>query len=165
VRAADLDLFLAILEAGTLTRAAAGFARATTDYDRFAPDILRGYRTLGLPAHVDALDVARWELRWRVVRREVGLGAGDAAGDAIARMYATLYGVPLEAVREAGRLRGRAAEVRDRGAAADPEGPRGLGRSYWPQVDRLLRGSSRSLRAALDARWSVASDGGRGEAV
>jgi hypothetical protein len=31
-----------------LTRAAAGFARATGDYDRFAPDIGRGYRKLGL---------------------------------------------------------------------------------------------------------------------
>ena len=32
-----------------LTRAAAGFARATGDYERFAPDIGRGYRMLGLP--------------------------------------------------------------------------------------------------------------------
>jgi hypothetical protein len=32
-----------------LTRAAAGFARADADYERFAPDIVRAYRWLGLP--------------------------------------------------------------------------------------------------------------------
>ena len=37
-----------------LTRAAARFARSTGDYDRFVPDIARGYRLLGLPATVDA---------------------------------------------------------------------------------------------------------------
>src|SRR5689334_19676022 len=63
-----------------LTRAAAGFARATGDYDRFAPDIARGYRMLKLPAHVDVEAVARHELRWWVVRREIGLAAGSAAG-------------------------------------------------------------------------------------
>jgi hypothetical protein len=47
-----------------LTRAAAGFARATGDYDRFAGDIARGYRMLRLPAHVDVEAVARYELRW-----------------------------------------------------------------------------------------------------
>ena len=63
-----------------LTRAAAGFARATGDYDRFAPDIGRAYRLLGLPDHVDAEAVARHELRWWVVRREIGLAAGDRGG-------------------------------------------------------------------------------------
>jgi len=56
-----------------LTRAAAGFARSTGDYERFAPDIGRAYRMLGLPDHVDAEAVARHELRWWVVRRELGL--------------------------------------------------------------------------------------------
>src|SRR5258705_13160460 len=37
-----------------LTKGAAGFARATGDYEQFAPDVARGYRLLGLPAHVDA---------------------------------------------------------------------------------------------------------------
>src|SRR3954469_10697226 len=35
-----------------LTRAAAGFARATGDYERFAADIVRGYRILGMPPHL-----------------------------------------------------------------------------------------------------------------
>src|SRR5262245_39254831 len=44
----------AIAAAFVLARAAAGFGRSTGDYDRFLPGIVRGYRLLGLPAHVDA---------------------------------------------------------------------------------------------------------------
>jgi hypothetical protein len=134
-----------------LTRAAAGFARATGDYDRFAPDIERGYRAMGLPAHVDVDAVARHELRWWVVRREIGLAAGQAAGESITDLYASLYDVPRDVVAEAGRLRGEAAEVRDRGATDDPEGPRAAGDAYWPEVARLLRESYRSLKTALEA--------------
>ena len=140
-----------------LTKAAAQFGNtfgmADPDYDRFAPDIARGYRLLGLPADVDAEEVARRELRWWVVRREIGLSAGEAAGQAITRLYAALYHVPESAVADAGRLRGEAAEVRDRGATADPDGPTGRGAAYWPRVARLLRESYRSLHEAL------ASDG------
>ena len=134
-----------------LTRAAAGFARASGDYERFAPDIGRGYRMLGLPEHVDAEAVARHELRWWVVRRELGLSAGEAAGDSITDLYASLYDLPRGQVAEAGRLRGLAAEIRDRGANDDPDGSTGAGAAYWPEVARLLRDSYRSLRAALDS--------------
>ena len=132
-----------------LTRAAAGFARSTGDYERFAPDVGRAYRMLRLPEHVDVEAVARHELRWWVVRREVGLAAGAAAGDAITDLYASLYDVPRELVAEAGRLRGLAAEVRDRGATDDHEGSRGARTAYWPEVARLLRESYRSLSASL----------------
>jgi hypothetical protein len=135
-----------------LTKAAAGFARSTVDYERFAPDIGRAYRLLGLPDHVDAEAVARHELRWWVVRRELGLASGSGAGDAITDLYATIYDVPPERVAEAGRLRGLAAEARDRGASDDPEGSRGSGRAYWPEVARLLRDSYRSLHAGLSER-------------
>jgi hypothetical protein len=132
-----------------LTKAAVGFARSSGDYDRFGPSIARGYRLLGLPDDVDVDAGARNELRWWVVRREIGLAAGAAAGDAITATYAALYAVPAERVEEAGRLRGLAAEVRDRGAADDREGAVGRGAAYWPEVARLLRESYRSLHAAL----------------
>jgi hypothetical protein len=132
-----------------LTRAAAQFAGSTGDYDRFAPDIARGYRLLGLPSEVDAEEVARRELRWWVVRREIGLAAGAAAGEAITRLYTELYGLPESTVAEAGRLRGEAAEVRDRGASGDPDGSTGRGAAYWPRVAGLLRASYRSLAEAL----------------
>ena len=135
-----------------LTRAAAGFARATGDYERFAPDIGRGYRMLGLPEEVDIEAVARHELRWWVVRREIGLAAGEAAGDVITDLYAALYDIPRERVAEAGRLRGMAAEVRDRGAADDPDGSSGSWSAYWPEVAQLLRESYRSLSTSLAAK-------------
>ncbi|MGH3076281.1 MAG: hypothetical protein ACRDQC_15190, partial [Gaiellales bacterium] len=71
-----------------LTKAAAGFARATGDYERYASDIGRAYRMLELPDHVDVDAVARHELRWWVVRREIGLAAGAAAGESITDLYA-----------------------------------------------------------------------------
>ena len=134
-----------------LTRAAAGFARAGGDYERFAPDIGRTYRLLGLPDDVDVEAVARHELRWWVVRREIGVTAGDAAGAAITDLYAAIYELPRDRVAAAGRLRGLAAEVRDRGAEADPEGAGGDGSTYWPEVARLLRESYRQLRDDLGA--------------
>jgi len=134
-----------------LTKGAAGFARATGDYEQFAPDIARGYRLLGLSPDIDAVEVGRRELRWWVVRREIGLSAGAAAGEAITRLYAAIYAVPESAVAEAGRLRGEAAEVRDRGANADPDGPTAHELEYWPEVARLLRQSYRELHAALAA--------------
>ena len=59
---------------------------------------------------------------------------------------------------EAGRLRGLAAEVRDRGADADPDGPAGRGKGYWPEVARLLRDSYRSLSAALRPTAATGDD-------
>jgi hypothetical protein len=139
----------ALASAILLTKAAIGFAQATGDYERFTPDIARGYRLLGLPRTVDIDEVARWELRWWVVRRELGLSAGETAGEAITRLYAAFYDLPVDAVAEAGRLRGMAAEVRDRGASVDPAGPRATGRAYWPEVARLLRDSYRCLAHAV----------------
>ena len=145
----------AVIAAFFLARAAAGFGKATGDYGRFRPDIVRGYRWLGMPEAVDADAVADRELRWWVIRREIGLAAGEAAGGVIADLYATLYGVPLETVAEAGHLRGMAAEVRDRGATADPDGPTGRGRSYWPEVARLLRASYRALADSVRPAGAV----------
>ena len=139
----------ALVAAFYFARGASGFGRATGDYERFAPDVVRGYRALGLPADVDAREVARRELRWWVVRREIGVAAGDEAGKAITALYSAIYRLPEEKVAEAGRLRGLAAEVRDRGSTDDPAGPTGPGAAYWPEVARLLRDSYRNLHGAL----------------
>jgi hypothetical protein len=141
----------ALLAAFYLARGAYGFARAREGYDRYVPDIERGYRALGLPREVEAAEVARRELRWWVVRREIGERSGEEAGRAITALYSAIYRVPEHAVVEAGRLRGMAAEVRDRGAADDPEGPTGEGSAYWPRVGSLQRDSYRSLRSALES--------------
>jgi hypothetical protein len=116
-----------------LTRAAARFARSSGDYERFAPDIVRGYRILGLPDHVDIEAVARHELRWWVVRREIGLAAGTAAGRSITDLYATLYQVPRERGRKPA---GCAASRRDSGPWRD----RRPGWSPWPGDDVLAGG-------------------------
>jgi hypothetical protein len=139
----------ALIAATWLTRGAVRFARMSGDYDRVLPDIVRGYGLLELGPDTDLAAVAAAELRWWTVRRELGLSSGEAAGEAIARLYSAVYDLPLDAVAEAGRLRGLAAEVRDRGATQDPDGPRGLGSAYWPRVAKLLRESYRSLDRAL----------------
>jgi hypothetical protein len=145
----------ALAAAVLLARAAVGFSRAREGYERYAGDIARAYGMLRLPPHADVAEVARWELRWWVVRREIGEAAGAAAGEAIARLYAAYYGIAVEDVAEAGRLRGLAAEVRDRGASRDPDGPRGRGQAYWPEVARLLRRSYRELARAVEGARSV----------
>ena len=148
----------AVAAAVLLARAAVAFGRTgwggagdATERDdpAYLRDIVRGYRMLGLPEGVDADEVARRELRWWTVRREIGVAAGDAAGTAIAALYSELYGLPVSTVAEAGRLRGFAAEVRDRGAIADPDGPTGRGAAYWPEVGRLLIASYRALKEAV----------------
>ncbi len=149
----------AVAAALLLAHAAAAFGKTGWDGSAGDPsrrddpgylrDIARAYRLLGLPDGVDAREVARLELRWWTVRREIGLASGQAAGAAIAALYSKLYGLPVSAVAEAGRLRGQAAEFRDRGSAVDPEGPRGCGAAYWPEVGRFLVASYRSLKAAI----------------
>lgn len=158
----------AVVAAGFLARAAVAFGRTgwggagdatARDDPAYLHDIVRGYRMLGLPEGVDAEEVARRELRWWTVRREIGVSAGEAAGTAIAALYSELYDLPVSTVAEAGRLRGQAAEVRDRGAIADPDGPKGRGAAYWPEVGRLLVASYRSLKAAVapDAATAAAT--------
>ena len=74
---------------------------------------------------------------------------GWCLGALISTMYAALYQLPIDRVAEAGRLRGIAAEIRDRGASTDPDGPTGQGDSYWPEVGRYLAESYRNLHTVL----------------
>ena len=70
---------------------------------------------LGLPEHVDAEAVARHELRWWVVRRELGLASGSGAGTPSRTCTPPSMTFRVTCGRSR-RLRGLAAEVRDRGA-------------------------------------------------
>jgi hypothetical protein len=53
-----------------------------------------------------------------------------------------------------------AAEVRDRGATDDPDGPKGAGAAYWPEVARMLRESYRSLSTGLASEAAEATETG-----
>ena len=138
-----------------LTRAAAGFARATGDYDRYAADIGRAYRMLKLPDHVDVEAVARHELRWWVVRREIGLAAGTRGGRFDHR--------PVRlALRRPPRARGRG-RTPARAGGRDPR-PRRVGRSRGPtrSRQRLLAGGrapAARLVSKLQAPASRRRDG------
>ena len=140
-----------------LTRAAAGFARSTGDYERFAPDIARGYRILGLPD-------ARRRRGGRPPRASlVGRPAGDRPGGR-RRRPATAITRPVR-----GALRGARASAwrKPAGCAAWPPrsataarptirtGPTGPGTAYWPEVARLLRESYRSLHAGARGRATL----------
>ena len=95
-----------------LTKAAAGFARSTGDYERFAPDVARGYRLLGLPAE-------RRPRRGRPAGAPlVGRPPRDRAGGRCRRpatrspgSYAALYALPAGAGRR-GRPPARASPPR-----------------------------------------------------
>jgi hypothetical protein len=56
-----------------------------------------------------------------------------------------------------------AAEVRDRGATDDPDGPKGAGTAYWPEVARMLRDSYRSLSVSLAIEETAAAPADRAE--
>ena len=127
-----------------LTKGAAGFARSTGDYDRFAPDIARGYRCSGCR---------------RTSTRRRSPGASCAGGSSGARSGWRRARPPAR--RSPGCTRRcttcrETASPRRAGCAARPPrsaiaarppirtGRRARGLAYWPEVARLLRRSYRS---------------------
>jgi hypothetical protein len=124
-----------------LARAAADFGKARDNYERVLPDLEKAYAISHdwTGASYDPAQVARDELAWWVARREPSQREPANVGRLIGVLYAHFYGLPEERVREAGVLRARAAELRDRGGV-NPD---------WNEVSRLLHESYRSLRAAL----------------
>ena len=124
-------------------------ARVDRRLQRFAPDIGRAYRLLGLPRRSTSRRSPAASSAGGPSDAEMGLAAGEAAGDVITDLYAALYEVPRERVAEAGRLRGMAAEVRDRGAADDPEGSTGA----WSGV--LAAGREAAPRFVSEPRLAL----------
>ncbi len=132
-----------------LTRPAMRFARsrARQQYEAVIPEIAAAYDRLRAEcgASFDADAVAARELRWWIVHRHPSEAGEQGLTDAIAELYAVVYRLPPEAVREAARLRARAALVCD--AGREREGVRGA--AYWRAVGDLLQGSYRALSAAV----------------
>jgi peptidoglycan/xylan/chitin deacetylase (PgdA/CDA1 family) len=137
-----------------LARAAARFAGSTGGYERVLPDlraayaIARGWTGAGF----DVDEVARAELAWWVARRDSRTRQPENVGQLIAALYGKFYELPPGRVDEAGLLRARAADLRDRGAAAEEEA-RQHGTTPpppdWAEVSRLLHASYRALHDAL----------------
>jgi hypothetical protein len=129
-------------EAFHLARAAATFGNARSNYEPVLPDLEAGYTIARdwLDAGFDPQAVARAELAWWVARRIPGQNSPDHVGDLIAESYALLYGTSADAVRKSGRLRARAAAIRDAQASA-PD---------WATIGQLLNQSYVELRKGLE---------------
>lgn len=126
----------------SLAKAAVTFGDATGDYERTIPDLTRGFARIqaATAAPFEPAQVARAELAWWVARRTPGQDSPESVGDLIAELYAQLYGRPSGDMRDAGRLRARAAALRD-AQATKPD---------WQTIATLLEGSYRSLHDRLN---------------
>jgi hypothetical protein len=127
-----------------LAKAASDFGKARENYERVLPHLEKAY---GISrewtgAGFNPSEVARAELAWWVARREPSQRSPENVGRLIGVLYARFYELPEERVKEAGLLRARAAELRDRGGV-NPN---------WPEIGRLLHESYRSLHAACQPR-------------
>jgi hypothetical protein len=125
-----------------LADAAATFGKARGDYEQVLPDLEQAYAIARdwTGASFDPAEVARAELAWWVARRQPAERDPENVGRLIGVLYARFYQVPEARVREAGVLRARAADLRDRGGAS-PD---------WDEITRLLHASYRSLHAAVN---------------
>jgi len=125
-----------------LGEAAMRFRSARRDYDTIVlPHLIAAYEKLGdaTGANFDPDEAARAELSWWVARRTPGRQSIDNVGAEIAKLYAILYGSARPGFLEAGRLRAKAAQLRDAGGA----------NANWHEVERLLRKSYAALAASL----------------
>lgn len=132
-----------------LAKAASDFGKATDHYERVLPDLEKAYAISRewTGAGFDPAEVARAELAWWVARRDPTQRDPENVGRLITVVYSRFYEIPEDRVREAGLLRARAANLRDRGGI-NPD---------WPQIGRLLHESYRSLHAAFEAKPGAAA--------
>jgi hypothetical protein len=125
-----------------LTVAAMKFATSGGNYEQGAlPDLEIAYLQLKavLKLSFDPREAARAELAWSVARRTPGQDNPQLVGKRIARLYSIIYGGARPEFLEAGVLRAKAAQLRDRsGINCD-----------WSEVERLLRRSYRVLAEAV----------------
>lgn len=105
------------------------------------PDITHFYRGLkqALGTRWQPRQLAMAELNWWLARRTRGKNSPRAVGKKIAKLYSLIYRRNNAAIRKAGYLRAKAANLRDRQARK--------GKKYikWKQIERILRQSYQQL--------------------
>lgn len=120
--------------------------RQRSDYEKALPDLVKFYQSLrnmsDIPFDVDR--AARLELEWWIIHRERAKHPPGDLEHALAELQSEIYGVPMERLREHGRLRAEAMTIRDTKAEAG-----GVTEADWAKIDELLHQSWRSLAAAV----------------
>ena len=109
------------------------FQEGSGDCSEALPELEQAYRRLKELSgrSFDPHEAAKEELAWWVARRTDGSDSVEEVGGKIAELYAVLYGSAQPEFREAGRLRAKAGDVRDKGGVD----------CDWKEVEGLLRQS------------------------
>jgi hypothetical protein len=121
--------------------------RSRAEYERALPDLESFYGSIRDAADTDfdTGRAARLELEWWVVHRERRRHAPGDLERALADLQAELYRVPAERLSGHARLRAEAMAIRDTKAEQG-----GVTEEDWRRIGELLRGSWRSLHAAVN---------------
>ena len=116
------------------------------DYEKALPELINFYQSLrtmsDIPFNVDR--AARLELEWWIIHRERAKHSPGDLEQALAELQSEIYQIPIERLREHGRLRAQAMTIRDTKADSD-----GVTEADWAQIDELLHQSWRSLATAV----------------
>ena len=117
-----------------------------SDYEEALPDLVKFYQSLRNMSDIpfDADRAARLELEWWIIHRERAKHPPGDLEHALAELQAEIYRIPIERLREHGRLRAEAMTIRDTKADAG-----GVTEADWARIDELLHQSWRSLAAAV----------------
>lgn len=121
-----------------------GSSRA--DYEKALPDLIRYYRAIRNVSTTpfDVEQEAKLELEWWIVHRQRDQHAPGDLERALAEAAAELYRVPVEKLREYGRLRTEAMNIRDTKAVSG-----GVTQEDWKRIEELLQGSWQALWQAV----------------
>lgn len=117
-----------------------------SDYEKALPDLRKFYAAVREVSDIpfDVQRAAQLELEWWIIHRERAHHQEGDLARALAELQAELYQVPAEKLMEHGRLRAEAMVIRDTKAEAG-----GVTEADWARIGELLRGSWRSLSAAV----------------
>ncbi len=120
--------------------------KVRADYEKALPDLIKFYGYLHSMSDID-FDVnktAKLELEWWIIHRERAQHAPGDLARALAELQAEIYKVPIDRLREHGRLRAEAMTIRD--TKADQGG---VTEEDWAKINELLKQSWNSLAHAV----------------